>query len=321
MADNLGFGGVNMRDTYATPQGGNTLGGTGVGMSQSAMSERDSYQSGGAAYQAELAARAEKDAALAAMRAGMPSSPAAGAAAGSPPSYDSGSNLGFSSQQQTQQQNPYLDQQAQAITNQMNNNWSRNLAPSIRSGAMAAGGFGGSRQGVVEANGLNDLNQGLGNSLSNLYGSAWNQQQSNNLQQQGINNNYRLGMGQLQNQATSTANSYDLGLRSSDLGFANLDANIYQNNFGNQMTAAQFGMNAYNTMGNQNTQATNAATTVQNQPLNYFNNASDKTNSVANGYGSQTSSQNNPGNPMMGAVAGAQLGNQLYNQFMKPAVQ
>ena len=239
-----------------------------------------------------------------------------------------GSNLGFGgssisqqTQTQTQQQNPYLDQQAQAITNQMNNNWTRNLAPSIRSGAMAAGGFGGSRQGVVEANGLNDLNQGLGNSLANLYGGAWNQQQSNNLQQQGINNNYRLGMGQLQNQATSTANSYDLGLRSSDLGFANLDANIYQNNFGNQMNAAQFGMNAYNTMGNQNTQATNAATTVQNQPLNYFNNASDKTNGVANGYGSQTNSQSMPGNPMAGALGGAQLGQQLYNQFMGPSVQ
>lgn len=220
-----------------------------------------------------------------------------------------GSNLGFSSQQ-TQQQNPYLDQQAQAITNQMNNNWTRNLAPSIRSGAMAAGGFGGSRQGVVEANGLNDLNQGLGNSLANLYGGAWNQQQSNNLQQQSINN-----------QGRSISNSYDLGLRSSDLGFANLDANIYQNNFGNQMNAAQFGMNAYNTMGNQNTNATNAANTVQNQPLNYFNNASDKTNGVANGYGSQTSSQTMPGNTMAGVLGGAQLGSQLYNQFMGPSVQ
>ena len=220
-------------------------------------------------------------------------------------------NLGMGApQQNSYQQNPYLDQQAQAITNQMNSNWSRNLAPSIRSGAMAAGGFGGSRQGVVEANGLNDLNQGLGNSLSNLYGGAWNQQQSNNLQQQNINN-----------QSRSINNSYDLGLRSSDLGFANLDANIYQNNFGNQMTAAQFGMNAYNTMGNQNTQATNAATTVQNQPLNYFNSASDKTNGMANGYGSQTNSQNMPGNPMAGALGGAQLGQQLYNQFMGPSVQ
>jgi hypothetical protein len=313
-------------------------------------------------------------------------------------------NLGFGSQQPTQQQptqqqptqqqptqqqptqrqgNPYLSQMGADIGTQMSNNFNRNVMPGIRSGAMAAGGFGGSRQGVVEANGINDLNQQYGSALTSLYGNAYNsdasnalgyaglQNQSNiasmgnattqrgqdqnyalgqgnlnlgfgnlaNQQQQTANqyalgqgnlnlgfgnldnsrqqtaNTYALGQGQLANQWQSNANSYDLGLRSNDLGFAGLDANIAQNNFGNQLNAAQFGLNAYNTMGQQNNAATNAATTVQNQPLNYFNNAANQTNSVANGYGTQTSTQQNPGNTTLGFLGGAQMGSQIYKNY------
>ena len=42
---------------------------------------------------------------------------------------------------------------------------------------MMAGQFGGSRQGVVEANALKDLNQGISDSLGSLYGNAYNQAQ------------------------------------------------------------------------------------------------------------------------------------------------
>ena len=132
-----------------------------------------------------------------------------------------GSNLGMG---YNPQQNPYLKQMGVDVGQQMFDQWSRNTLPSIRSGAMAAGGFGGSRQGVVEANGINDMQRNYGQALTGMYGNDWSQQQGRNLQQQGLNN------------------SYDLGLRSSDLGFANLDANINQNNFGNQMQAANFGM-------------------------------------------------------------------------------
>ena len=72
-------------------------------------------------------------------------------------------NLGMGTPQlQQYQKNPYLDEMAQGITSQMNDNWSRNIAPGIRSGAMNVGGFGGSRQGVVESNALNDMNRSLG---------------------------------------------------------------------------------------------------------------------------------------------------------------
>ena len=73
--------------------------------------------------------------------------------------------------------NPYLSQIAGNIGRQASDNYLRNLAPQIRSGAQVAGQYGGSRQGVIEANALRDLNQGVSDSVSNLYGNAYNQAQ------------------------------------------------------------------------------------------------------------------------------------------------
>lgn len=166
-----------------------------------------------------------------------------------PSFYDGdGGNLGMG---YNPKQNPYLKQMGVDVGNQMFDQWSRHTLPSIRSGAMAAGGFGGSRQGVVEANGINDMQRNYGQALTGMYGNDWSQQQGRNLQQQGLNN------------------SYDLGLRSSDLGFANLDANINQNNFGNQMQAANFGMGVYGMMNGMNQQGINSGTQMQNTPLDY----------------------------------------------------
>ena len=92
------------------------------------------------------------------------------------------------------QKNPYLDSMASNITNQVNDNWSRNIAPSIRSGAMQAGGFGGSRQGVVEANALKDINGGLTNSLTNLYGQDYQTSMGRNLQRYQGDQSYDLGL-------------------------------------------------------------------------------------------------------------------------------
>ena len=181
--------------------------------------------------------------------------------------------------------------------------------PSIRSGAMAAGGFGGSRQGVVEANGMNDMNRQYGQALTSMYGNDWSQQQGRNLQQQGLNNSYDLGLRSNELQNRSVNNSYDLGLRSSDLGFANLDANINQNNFGNQMQAANFGMGVYNTLNNQTQSGINAGTNIQNTPLDYQKYFTNSANGVGSGYSTGTTSQTNQGNPLLGALGGAQIGN------------
>lgn len=205
-----------------------------------------------------------------------------------------GGNLGIG---YNPQQNPYLKQMGVDVGQQMFDQWSRNTLPSIRSGAMAAGGFGGSRQGVVEANGLNDMNRQYGQALTGMYGQDWSQQQGRNLQQQGLNN------------------SYDLGLRSSDLGFANLDANIAQNNFGNQLASANFGMGVYNTLNNQTQSGINAGTNIQNTPLDYQKYFTNSANGVGSGYSTGTTSQTNQGNPWLGALGGAQIGNQIQKNW------
>lgn len=189
-------------------------------------------------------------------------------------------NLGIGGGQQPQgyTPNPYLDQMAAGITSHMYDNWTRNQLPSIRSGAMAAGGFGGSRQGVVEANGLNDMNRSLGANLANLYGSDYNNATGRNLQQQSINN------------------SYDLGLRNSDLGFGQLDANINQQNFNNNLAGANFGMGVYGMMNGMNQQGINSGTQMQNTPLNYFNQFNGNTNATGGMGGTQTGTQGTTSN-------------------------
>lgn len=220
--------------------------------------------------------------------------------------------------------NPYLDQMAGSITNQMNDNWNRNLAPSIRSGAMAAGGFGGSRQGVVEANGLNDMNRSLGQNLSNMYGQAWQSGQQNSLQQQSINNGLNLGQQGLNNSydlgMQGLSNNYDLGMRGNLLGQQSLDANINNSNFSNQLASANFGMNAYQTMMNQTQSGINAGTNMQNTPLDYQKYFSNSANGVGQGYGtsSGTNSGGTSGNPYTGMMGGAMMGSKLYDYYNQP---
>jgi hypothetical protein len=74
---------------------------------------------------------------------------------------------------QGQPSNPYLDQQAAAITNNLTRNMNENVMPGIRSGAISAGQYGGSRQGIAEGLAASRLNQDLAPALSGLYGNAY----------------------------------------------------------------------------------------------------------------------------------------------------
>jgi len=184
----------------------------------------------------------------------------------------------------TSGQNPYLAQMGNTMVGQMTDNFARRVMPSIASGAMAAGNFGGSRQGVVEANAMNDLNQQIGGALSNLYGNGFN-----------------------------TALNYDLGLRGNDLGFANLDAQINQNNFNNRLQGANFGLGLWNQGMANNQTGINAGTNIQNTPMNYWSQFGNQYNSIGQGFGTTTGSASQQGNPLMGALGGAQLGSQIGN--------
>lgn len=147
-------------------------------------------------------------------------------------------------------------------------------------------------------------------------------QMQNSTTQRGQDQNYNLGLGGLANQRDlgmgnlalgfkNSNQSYDLGLRQNDLGFAGLDANIAQNNFQNQMAGANFGLGIYDRLQQANNLGITAGGNIQNTPLNYWNQFSNAANSIGQGYGTSTSSAD--GNPLMGAIGGAKLGQQIGN--------
>lgn len=251
--------------------------------------------------------------------------------------------------------NPYLGEMAGAIRQQVTDNLQRNILPGIGSAAVAAGGYGGSRQGVVEANALKDANTGLAGALSNLYGQDYNNAMSRNLQRyqadQGYNlgvgnlglgfqnsaqnfalgmgglanqrygqdQNFALGVGGLANQRYGQDQNYALGMGNLGLGYQNSLQNFYTNQRGQDLQATQLGANLFqqgNTgMQQQGQGLYNLGLTQQQAPWNVVGNY---TNTVSpfTGFGNTTNST--PGNAGAGALGGALIGAQLYNIFNKP---
>ena len=205
-------------------------------------------------------------------------------------------------------QNPYLQGVAQNLTQQSNDNWTRNIAPSLRSGAMAVGGFGGSRQGVVEANALKDQNANLTNTLGNMYLQDYTQGQNRALQSRQGDQSYDLGLRNNDLGFYNASNSYDLGRRSNDLGYSQLDSN-------NAQFGANLGLNTLNAQANWANQGVTAANNMQQTPINYFNNFNNNTNTAA---GQGVSGQNTTGSSSDPYLQGAglmQAGQQMYNQY------
>lgn len=192
-----------------------------------------------------------------------------------------GAGGGFSASMSDQ--NPYLKQLGQTMVDQMTTNFNRNVMPAVGSQAIATGGYGGSRQGVVESNAMNDLNNSIGSALANLYNSGY-----------GSSLNYNLGMGNL------------------GLGYANLDRNINNDNFANQMTGANLGLNVWDRLMGNNQSGTQTGQQIQNAPMNYWQQFANSANAIGQGFG--TSSTSGPqSNPLLGALGGAQLGSQISN--------
>lgn len=134
------------------------------------------------------------------------------------------------------QESPYLAQQASGIRDEANQNLTRNILPSIGSQAIATGGFGGSRQGVVEANALNDVNRVSTNAISNLYAQDYQNSMNRQLQQYATDMNaYLTGRGQDQSYA---------------LGQGNLSLNAQNSQFNNMLGLGNLGLNYQNTMQN-----------------------------------------------------------------------
>ena len=141
--------------------------------------------------------------------------------------------------------NPYLQVQQDAISGQVNNNLQRNVLPGVNRRAMAAGGFGGSRQGIAQGLGIGESSRAIADATANLQGNAYAQDQQIASQQSmqqaqlasqeriagqndatnrlGINNQYSLGMGNLGLGHKTADNSYSLGMGNLGLGYQNSD--------------------------------------------------------------------------------------------------
>ena len=196
-------------------------------------------------------------------------------------------------------QNPYLQQMGDAIVQQNTQNLQRNVMPRIGSAAMAAGGYGGSRQGVVESNAISDLNTANANGLASLYGGAYN----TNLQ-------YDLGRRNNDLGYFGAANSYNLGMGNLGLGYAGLDRQIANDNMSWGQQGYNNNMGLWGQLMNNNQTGIGAGTNIQNTPQGYWQQFGNQYNSIGQGYGTQTSSGGG-GNPIMGALGGAQLGSQV----------
>lgn len=182
-----------------------------------------------------------------------------------------------------QPNNPYLDQQAAAITGQLTRNMNENVMPGLRSEALASGMYGGSRQGIAEGLAASRLNQDLAPALTSLYGGAYENAQNrmqatagtlndqafqnaqanagrqfaanqgnvqNNLNAQQFNANNALNTQQfnanlgLQNNAQRlNTNTQNLNNRLQGLGVLNSVGNMQDVNYGALMDALQGGQN------------------------------------------------------------------------------
>lgn len=223
--------------------------------------------------------------------------------------------------------NPYITDQANALAQQYNNNLQNNVLPSIGSNAIAAGGFGGSRQGIAQGLAAGQSQIGLSSALANLYGGAYENDQNRQLQQQGLNNQYALGQGQLALGNRQADNSYSLGLgqlgigqqaqntsqynaeTNRGLGYGQLQQTGDQNAFNNQLQGYNAQLNGLNALMNWNAQGVNLANQQQQTPITNLTNLTN----IGTTVGGQGGTASTPyyGNPLLGALAGASLGNSV----------
>jgi hypothetical protein len=185
--------------------------------------------------------------------------------------------------------------------------------PGINQGAMAAGGFGGSRQGIAQGLGMRGLNDSIGQAQTNLYSNAYNTDQQISAQQS-------MQAAQLQaqqkiaemNDATQRlglGNSFNLGLGQLGLGMTQANQNFFNTNRSldiSQMGLGQSMVNNANTgLTNQGQQLTNLGQTQQNAPWQQLGNFAN-TLSPFSGLG-QSSSVTTPGASTVGSAMGGAL--------------
>lgn len=214
--------------------------------------------------------------------------------------------------------NPYLQQSADQISRNLTQNLNENILPGINSGAIAAGGFGGSRQAIAQGLGIGRTQQAIGDAQTNLYSQGYNTDQQlqaqrdmqaaqlastqsiagmqNDTQRYGLDKNYAVNLGQL-----------GLGQFNADtsrgLGWAQLAQQGDQNAFNNQLQGANFQLNGLNALQNWNGQGLGWANQQQQTPLQNLGFLSN----IGTAIGNQGATASQPGASTVGSGLGGAL--------------
>jgi hypothetical protein len=197
-------------------------------------------------------------------------------------------------------QAPWVNQTANALTAQSNQNLMQNVMPQIRSGAQSAGQYGGSRQAIAEGVAAGNAQTGLNSALASLYGNAYGQDQNAALQNKSLDNSYNLGLGNLSLTNQGQMQNFYTQQRGQDLQGVTAGANLY--NSGNQGNLG-IGQGQY-TLGQ----------TSMNAPAN----AISQYNSLISpytGFGQSATNTNSGGGGVQGFAGGAMAGAQIANNL------
>lgn len=236
------------------------------------------------------------------------------------------SNLGFggatygggATQGAASSGNPYLTDQANSVYRMSNQNLMQNVMPQIRSGALANGQYGGSRQAIAEGIAAGNAQTGADAAVAGLLGGQYNTDQSNALQRQSMNNQFMLGLGNLGLGFQNSNNSYNLGLGQLGNAATAQNQNFYTQQRGQDLSQYALGGNLYGSgisgqlglgqgqygLGNTYLQA--PITTLQT----YANTLSPYT-----GINSAQINTSNAGGGATGALGGALMGGQLASNL------
>jgi len=216
--------------------------------------------------------------------------------------------------QSLQAGNALTSAQQQQNQSDMTQNLQRNVLPGIRSGAIASGQYGGSRQGIAEGNAISDFTKQLNNS------------------------NTQIGLANSANTASQLANSYETGQNRSLAAAQGLSGQQYGVASQNSSQAQQANLSNQNASNSaqqlyaQNAQAASLANAQLGQSNNQFNanlgqannqfnaNLGQNNNQFNAGQQQQTNNQNTSsalaGSGMLSSLLQQQSGNAAnYNNY------
>lgn len=175
--------------------------------------------------------------------------------------------------------NPYLQDTIDKAQGDVVRNYNLTAQPAFNAGMVKSGSFGNAGVQEMNTNAQKNLQGTLGNISTQLRGNDFESQK---------------------------------GMYKWDQEFGR---NLYNDSFNQNQQNLQTGIGLLGTMNQFNNQNLQNGTTIQNTPLNYYQQFANTANSIGQGYGNSTTTQGTSSNPLLSAAGGAQLGSSLWNQY------